>query len=66
MSEDWVWPAEAEGTESAGAVWEAPPAEGVHRSGAGAGAFAPVGASGWSPEESSPRGGCAVGVGGAP
>lgn len=64
MSEDWVSPAEAEGTESAGAVWEGLRAESVHH--CGAGEFVPVGAAGWFPEESSPREGSAVEEGVAP
>lgn len=64
MSEGWVSSAKAEGTGSAGAVWEGPRAGSAHRSGAGE--FVPAGGAGWFPEESSQREGCAEEEGGAP
>lgn len=64
MSEGWVSSARAEGTVSAGAVWEGLRAGSAHHSGAGE--FVPAGGAGWFPEESSQREGCAEEEGVAP
>lgn len=64
MFEGWVSSAKAEGTVSAGAVWEGLRAGSAHHSGAVG--FVPAGGAGWFPEESSQREGCAEEAGAAP